>query len=160
MFDATFSPWTETRNDFAAGFDKLVTFDGDFHLLTAAARSRAAAVWRVGLSMFVQLRQRTPGPGSTALCAAPAITYVPGLNWSISLLVNSRERWFDRVASTPTARRDFEIEPILTIVHDPRRSGVPQIALQASFERRSSNLSNRSWDLWIVGPMLTANWRF
>ena len=161
IFDATFSPWAETRNDFAVGFDKLFTFDADFHLLPASARSRVAAVWSLGLSSFVQRRQRTPGPDSTALYVVPSATYVPSKEWVISLFVNSRERWFDRITPPTTiSRRDFEMEPILTIAYDPKLPGTPQIALQASFERRSSNLSNRSWSQWTVGPVLTANWRF
>jgi hypothetical protein len=61
-------------------------------------------------------------------------------------------------ATTP--RRDFEIEPILTIAYDPMLPCAPQIALQASFERRSSNLADKSWNQWTFGPVLSANWTF
>jgi len=37
LFEATFGPWTETRNDFAIGFDKIFYFDGNFHWLPTAA---------------------------------------------------------------------------------------------------------------------------
>ena len=162
IFDPTFSPWTETKNDLALGFDKLFNFDGDFHLLPASARSRVAAVWSLGVSSFVQRRLRTPGPNSTALYVVPSATYVPSEDWSVSLFVNTRERWFDSGTSTTTtvSRRDFEIEPISTIAYDPKLPGAPQIALQIGFERRSSNLPNMSWNQWTVGPVLTANWRF
>src|SRR5450432_4251261 len=66
IFYPTFSPWTETKNDLALGFDKLFNFDDDFQMLPASARSRVTAVWSVGVSSFVQRRLRTPGPGSTA----------------------------------------------------------------------------------------------
>jgi hypothetical protein len=29
IYNPTFSPWTETKNDFALGLDKLFNFDGD-----------------------------------------------------------------------------------------------------------------------------------
>jgi hypothetical protein len=59
----------------------------------------------------------------------------------------------------------------LTIAYDPSGPlaggnalaqvlGLPQIALQVGFERRSINLVNKSWDQWTVGPVLTASWRF
>jgi hypothetical protein len=162
IFDPTFSPWTETRNDFALGFDKYVNFDGDFNLLPPSQRSRAVAVWSFGVSAFVQRRLRTPGPDSTALYLVPSVTYALTEDWIVSLFVNTRERWFDSVKSptSTTSRRDFEIEPILTIAYDPKFPGAPQIALQASFERRSSNLPDKSWNQWTIGPVLTASWRF
>jgi hypothetical protein len=162
IYDATFSPWTETRNDFALGLDKFFNFDGNADLLPASARSRVNAVWSLGVSFFVQRRLRVPGPNSIAFYVVPSATYVPSRDWTVSLLVSSRDRWFDTTTSsiTTTSRRDFEIEPILTIAYDPNLPGAPQIALQASFERRSSNLSNKSWSQWTVGPVLTANWRF
>jgi hypothetical protein len=52
------------------------------------------------------------------------------------------------------------MEPVFTIAYDPKLPGAPQIALQASFERRSSNLPDKSWNQWTVGPVLTASWRF
>ncbi len=173
VYDATFSPWTETRNDFAVGFEKRFNLDAGFDLLPASARSRAVAVWGLGFDVYVQRRLRTPGPDSNALYVVPSATYVPNKEWSISLFLNTRERWFDSAtppATTPS-RRDFEVEPILTIAYDPsrilfgrleqqKRLGSPQIALQVGFERRSSNLPHRSWDSWTVGPVLTANWRF
>jgi hypothetical protein len=162
IFDPTFSPWTETRNDLALGFDKFFNFDADFNLLPPSQRSRTVAVWSFGVSSFVQRRLRTPGPDSTALYLVPSATYVPGEGWIVSLFVNTRERWFDNVKSptTTTSRRDFEMEPVLTIAYDPKLPGAPQIALQASFERRSSNLPDKSWNQWTVGPVLTATWRF
>jgi hypothetical protein len=161
-YEAIFSPWTETKNDFALGLDKLFNFDGGFHPLPASARSRGSAVWSLGVSFFVQRRLRTPGPSSTAFYVVPSAIYVPNKDWSVSLFMSTRERWFDSVTSAAptTSRRDFEIEPIVTIAYDTRLPGTPQIALQASFERRSSNLSNKSWNQWAVGPVLTANWRF
>jgi hypothetical protein len=72
-----------------------------------------------------------------------------------------------------TSRRDFEVEPILTIAYDPSEAlfssssavwqlllGSPQIALQIAFENRSSNIANKSWSQWTIGPVLTASWRF
>jgi len=38
LYDPTFSPWTETRNDFALGLDKVFNFDGDFHPATLRAK--------------------------------------------------------------------------------------------------------------------------
>ncbi len=162
IFDPTFSPWTETKNDFALGFDRVFNFDGDFQPLPASTRSRVAAVWSFGLSSFVQRRLRTPGPDSTALYVVPSATYTSSENWTVSLFMNTRERWFDSGTSSITtpSRRDFEIEPISTIAYDPKLPGAPQIALQVGFERRSSNLPNKSWDQWTAGPVLTANWRF
>src|SRR5580658_1588739 len=162
IFDPTFSPWTETRNDLALGVDKVFNFDAEFNLLSPSQRSRAVAVWIFGVSAFVQRRLRTPGPDSTALYLAPSATYVLNQDWIVSLFMNTRERWFDTVESptTTTSRRDFEMEPVFTIAYDPKLPGAPQIALQASFERRSSNLPDKSWNQWTVGPVLTASWRF
>jgi hypothetical protein len=162
LFDPTFSPWTETRNDFALGFDKFFNFDADFNPLPPSQRSRAVAVWIFGVSAFVQRRLRTPAPDSTALYLVPSATHVLDENWIISLFMNTRERWFDTMQSptSTTSRRDFEMEPVLTIAYDPKLPGAPQIALQASFERRSSNLPDKSWNQWTVGPVLTASWRF
>jgi hypothetical protein len=161
-YEATFSPWTETKNDFALGLDKLFNFDGGLHPLPASARSRGTAVWSLGISFFVQRRLRTPGPSSTALYVVPSATFVPSKDWSVSLFMSTRERWFDSVTSAAAtiSRRDFEIEPIVTIAYDTKLPGTPQIALQTSFERCSSNLANKSWNQWAVGPVLTANWRF
>jgi hypothetical protein len=162
IFDPTFSPWTETKNDLALGVDKVVNFDGDFHLLPPSAKSRIAAVWSFGVSTYVQRRLRVPGPSSTAFYVVPSVTYVPAGDWTISLFGSTRERWFDSVTSgsKTTSRRDFEIEPIFTVAYDTNLPGAPQIALQTTFERRSSNLSNKSWNQWAVGPVLTANWKF
>jgi hypothetical protein len=175
LFDATFSPWTETRNDFALGFDRFFNLDGNFHPLPSGARSRIAAVWQLGLSMYVQRRLRTPVPNSTAVYVVPSVTYAASKDWNVSLFLSTRERWFDSVASAGTtmSRRDFEVEPILTIAYDPSEAlfggsglarqqllGSPQIALQIAFENRASNIANKSWSQWTVGPELTANWRF
>jgi hypothetical protein len=162
LFDATFSPWTETKNDLALGVDKLFNFDGDLQRLPASGRSRGAAVWSFGVSSFIQRRLRTPGPDSIALYVAPSATYAPTENWTVSLFVNARERWFDGISSpiAPVSRRDFEIEPISTIAYDPKLPGAPQVALQVGFERRASNVPDRSWSQWTAGPVLSANWRF
>jgi hypothetical protein len=162
IFDPTFSNRSETKNDLALGFDKLFNLDGGFQMLPASARSRGAAAWSLGVSSFVQRRLRTPGPNSTALYVVPSASYVLCEDWSVSLFVNVRERWFDSgTAPTMTAsRRDFEIEPISTIAYAPKLPGAPQIALQVGFERRSSNLPNQSWSQWTMGPVLSANWRF
>jgi hypothetical protein len=175
IFDPSFSSWVETRNDFALGLEKLFNLDGNFHLMPTAARSRAAAVWIFGLSVYVQRRTRTPGPDSTAAYAVPSVTYAASKEWTVSLFLNTRERWFDSGASVTTtpSRRDFEVEPIVTILYDPthalfggggverrRPLGSPRIALQIAFENRSSNIANRSWNQWTIGPILTANWRF
>jgi hypothetical protein len=175
IFDATFSSWTETKNDLALGVDRIINFDGGFDVLPAGARSRVSATWSLGFTAYVQRRLHTPGSNSTALYVVPSATYVPSKDWSISLYLTTRERWFDSASSTSgtTFRRDFEIEPILTVAYDPsatpfgndgaalqRRFGSPQIALQIGFERRSSNETNKSWNQWTVGPVLTANWKF
>jgi hypothetical protein len=161
-YDSTFSSWIETKNDLTLGVDKLFNFDNEFHLLPNSARSRISTVWSLGFSFYVQRRLRTPGPNSIALYLVPSATFVPSNGWILSLLVSTRERCFESV-TTPFAmipRHDFEIEPILTIAYDPKLPGAPQIALQASFERRSSNLPNKSWNQWTVGPVLSANWTF
>jgi hypothetical protein len=173
IFGATFDSWTETRNDFALGIDKFFSFDRGFHQLPASGRSRVDAVWVLGMSTYVQRRLRTPDPDSVALYVVPSVMFVPTKEWSVSVFVNARERWFDSVPSgaTTTSRRDFEINPILTIAYDPSGPlswgnelshflGAPQIALQIGFERRSSNLANKSWNQWTAGPVLTASWRF
>jgi hypothetical protein len=171
IFDPSFSSWAETKNGFALGLEKLSNFDGYFHLMPAAAHSRAAGVWLFGLSVYVQ-RMRTPGPDSTAAYAVPSVTYAASKEWTMSLFLNTRERWFDSGASftTTPSRRDFEVEPIVTILCDPtdalfgggnvvrwRPLGSPQTALQIAFENRSSNIVNRSWSQWAIGPILTAN---
>jgi hypothetical protein len=172
IYDATFNPWTETKNDFAIGFDKFFNFNGGFQRLPASAKSRNNAVFTLGISIYAQRRLRTPGPSSWAFYAVPSVTYVPSDKWSISLFLNTRQRWFDSV-SGPTPRRDFEFEPIFTVAYDPATPlfgaegkslpqfvGTPQIALQVGFERRSSNLPNKSYSIWTAGPVLTASWKF
>jgi hypothetical protein len=174
IFDPTFSPWTETRNDFSFGVDKVFNFDDGLHLLPAAARSRVSAIWSLGLSVYLQRRQRTPSPSSTAAYVVPSVAYAPNKEWTMSLFLNMRDRWWDTVASsttTTTSRRDFDVEPVVTIAYNPPGAlfgslarqqlfGSPQIALQISFENRSSNIASKSWSQWAVGPVLTANWRF
>jgi hypothetical protein len=173
-FQGTFSTWTYTKNDFVVGLAKVLNFARDFHGLPISANSQVAAVWSLGFRLYVQRRLRVPGPDSVAFYAVPSITYVPSPDCSISLLASIRERWFDLPPSSAgTPRRDFEVEPILTIAYDPstflfgsdgfarqQRFGAPQIAFQIGFERRSSNLSGKSWNEWTVGPILSANWRF
>jgi hypothetical protein len=173
IFGATFDPWTETRNDLALGADKSFSFDRGFHHLPASGRSRADAVWVLGMSIYVQRRLRTPGPDSVALYVVPSAMFVPTKEWSVSVFVNAKQPWFDSIpsAAETMSRQDFEINPILTIAYNPsgllsggnaraQFLGTPQIALQIGFERRSSNLANKSWDQWTVGPVLTASWRF
>jgi hypothetical protein len=169
IFGTTFDPWTETRNDFALGIDKSFSFDRGFHQLPASGRSRVDAVWILGMSTYFQRRLRAPVPDSVALYVAPSVMFVPTKEWSVSVFVNARERWFDSIPSgaTTISRQDFEINPIVTIAYDlsggeaqARFWGTPQIALQIGFERRSSNLANKSWNQWTVGPVLTASWRF
>jgi hypothetical protein len=174
-FQGTFSTWTYTRNDLVAGLSKVFNFTGNFHGLPVSANSQVTAVWSLGFRLYVQRRLRVPGPDSVALYAVPSITYMPSPDWSVSLLASVRERWFDVPPSSSgtTPRRDFEVEPLLTIAYDPstalfgsdgfarqQRFGAPQIALQIGFERRSSNQSGKSWNEWTVGPILSANWRF
>jgi hypothetical protein len=174
-FQGTFSTWTYTRNDVVVGLGRVFNFSGNFRGLPISANSQVAAVWSLGFRLYVQRRLRVPGPDSVALYAVPSITYVPSPNWSVSLLASIRERWFDvpPASAGTTPRRDFEVEPLLTIAYDPstalfgsdgfarqQRFGAPQIALQIGFERRSSNLSGKSWNEWTVGPVLSANWRF
>jgi hypothetical protein len=173
IFSATFDPWTETRNDFAVGVDKIFSFDRGFHELPTSGRSRVDAVWVLGMSAYVQRRLRTPGPDSVAVYVVPSVMFAPTKEWSVSVFVNARERWFDSIPSgaMTISRQDFEVNPILTIAYDPsgplsgsevpaRFLGTPQIALQIGFERRSSNLTQKSWSQWTVGPVLTASWRF
>jgi hypothetical protein len=172
VFSATFDPWTETRNDFALGIDKVFGFDRGFHQSPASARGRLDAVWVLGMTTYVQRRLRTPGPNSVALYVVPSVIFVPTREWSVSVFVNMLERWFDSIPSgaMTISRRDFEINPIVTIAYDPSAPlpgkaesqflGSPQIALQIGFERRLSNLANKSWNQWTVGPALTASWRF
>jgi len=156
-YDSTFSPRTEERNDFALGFDKFLYFGSDFHLLPASARSRVTAVWSLGFSLYVQRRLREPGPDSYATYVVPSVTYVASRELTMSLFLNVRERWFDSVTSSTTTplRRDFEIEPIVTLAYNPSEGlfargrgsqrqllGSPQIALQigrASCRERVSN---------------------
>jgi hypothetical protein len=155
--------------------EKLFNFDDNFQPMPAAAHSRAAAVWVFGLSLYVQRRMRTPGPDSTAAYVVPSVIYAAGKAWTVSMFLNTRERWFDGAASftTTASRRDFEVEPIVTISYDSANAffgggdtarkqllGSPQLALQIAFENRSSNIANRSWSQWSIGPILTANWRF
>jgi hypothetical protein len=173
LFGATFNPWTETRNDLALGIDKSINLNGSFRQLPASGRSRVDARWVLGMSIYIQRRLRSPGPDSIALYAVPSATFLPTKEWSVSMFVNLRSRWFDRISSGATmiSRRDFEIHPLLTIAYDPTDllsgrmrlqhfSGGPLIALQVGFERRSSNVANRSWNQWTIGPVLTAAWRF
>ena len=120
IFDLSFSSWAETKNDFALGLEKLFNFDGNFHLMSAAAHSRAAAVRLFGLSVCVQRRMRTPSPDSTAAYTVPSVTYAARKEWTMSLFLNTRERWFDSGASFTTAsRHDFEVVPIVTVLYDP-----------------------------------------
>jgi hypothetical protein len=69
-YEATFSPWTETKNDFALGLDKPFNFDDGFHPLPASARSRGTAVWSFGVSFFFQRRcvRRVPIPPRFTSC--------------------------------------------------------------------------------------------
>jgi hypothetical protein len=167
IYGATFSPWRETKNDFNLGFDKLFSFDGDFRLLPAAANSRGAAVWTLGVTAYVQRRVRTSPSDSLALYVVPNATYLPSADWVISLSLETWLRWYQGVPAKPISRRDLEINPVLTIAYDPStlfggdsplRS--PQIALEIGFDTRSSNLVNKSFKQWTVGPVLSAKWKF
>jgi len=164
LFAATFSPWTQTKNDFAIGLAKLFTFDGDLHALPASGRSSADAVWSLTLSASVQRRLRTPGADSIALVGLAAVSYAPIDTLDVSLGVDIKQRWFDStvIRSATTARRDFSLEPLLTIVWDPSAilAGSPLIGLEIDFERQSSSLPNKSYSQWAVGPLLTAGWKF
>ena len=164
IFDATFSPWTQTKNDLAVGVAKVVNFDDGLHALPISGRSAANAVWSLSMSMAVQRRMRTPGADSTALVGALALTCTPIDEWAISLGVDARQRWFDAVMSKNAtfARRDFTIEPLFTVLWEPSAAlwGSPTIAMQVDFERKASNLAGRSYNQLAVGPVLTASWRF
>jgi hypothetical protein len=164
IFDATFSPWTQTKNDLAVGVAKVFNFDGELHALPISGRSAADAVWSLAMNMAVQRRLRTPGADSTALIGALEVICTPFEEWAISLGVDARQRWFDAVMSKSgaPARRDFTIEPLFTLLWDPSAPlwGSPTIAMQVDFERKASNLPGKSYNQWAVGPVLTASWRF
>ena len=164
MFDPTFSPWTQSKNDFAVGLTKAFYFDSRLHHLSGSARSGADADWGLTLTTSVQRRLRTPGADSTALMATAAVSYLPTDMVDISLGVTFRERWFDPVATSKAtvARRDFMAEPLLTLVWDLSRlaAGLPQVGFQVDFERKSSNIAAKSYSQWAVGPMISAGWRF
>jgi len=167
IYGATYSPWLETKNDFNLGFNKLFSFYGDFRLVPGAANSRGLAVWALGLAAYVQRRVRTSPSNSLALYAVPSATSVPSADWVISLSMETWERWYESVPVRPISRRDFEINPILTIAYDPSAvfggGGIlrsPQIALEIGFDSRSSYLVNKSYKRWAVGPVLSARWNF
>jgi hypothetical protein len=137
IYGATFAPWIQTKNDFNLGVNKLSNFDGDFRLLPAAASTGDAAIWTLGVRAYVERRVRTSAPDSRALYLVPSATCVPSANWVILLTLESWERWFDSVSikSKSISRRDFEIEPILTIAYDPSTAF---LAVATVLDRRRS----------------------
>ncbi len=164
VFGATFSPWTQTKNDLSVGIAKTFMFDGSIHALPDSARSGANSVWRVSMNLSAQRRLRTPGADSTALLGAIAVICTPIKGWAISLGVDAKQRWFDAVVikGKSTARSDFAIEPLLTILWDPSAEawGSPKVALQVDFESQNSNQPSKSYNEWAVGPVLSVGWRF
>jgi hypothetical protein len=165
MFKATYSPWTQTKNDLNAGFTKLFNFDANLQPLPTSARSSSSPVWSLTLNASVQRRLRTPGADSTALIGGLQVGYVPAKEWNILLDVNNTERWFNpyTVRKRTTNRRDFKTEPLLTIAWAPAaaaRFGSPVLALQVGFQQQSSTVTRASYGQWTVGPVMTANWRF
>lgn len=164
MFDPTFSPWTQSKNDFAVGLTKAFYFDSRLHSLPISGRSGADADWGLTITTSVQRRLRIPSPDSTALTATAAVSYLPTDTLDISLGVTIRERWFDPIATSKAtvARRDFKAEPLLTLIWDPSRlaAGLPQVGFQIDFEHKSSNIPAKSYNQWAVGPMISAGWRF
>ena len=162
IYRATVSPWIATKNDFALGTDKLFNFDANFRLLPAAASSERDAMWTLGVTGYVQRRARTPPPDSLALYFVPSATYTASAEWVILLTIETSGRWFDRFL-TKIARRDFEVEPILTIAYDASTflgRGAPVIALQIDNDRHLINLPRKSYQQWSVGPVLSAKWKF
>jgi hypothetical protein len=162
IYAATFSPWIATKNDFALGTDKVFNFDADFRLLPAAPNSGSDATWTLGVTEYVQRRTRSPPPGSLAVYVVPSATYTPSAEWVILLSMETSVRWFDQLLAK-ASRRDVEIEPVLTIGYDPSNflgHGAPQIALQIDYDRHLSNLPRKSYQVWSVGPVLSAKWKF
>jgi hypothetical protein len=164
MFDATFSPWTQTKNDFSVGLTKAFYFDSRLHPLPVSARSGADADWGLVVSTSAQRRLRTPGSDSTALTATAAVSYVPTDTLDISLGVTLKQRWFDPAATKTAivARRDFTAEPLLTLMWDASAlaAGLPQVGFQIDFEHKASNIAVKSYNQWAVGPMISAGWKF
>ena len=164
MFDATFSPWTETEQDVAIGLEKTFNFTGGFHALPRSAQSAEHAVWNIGTELSVQRRWRTPGPDSTALVAKLGVNWMPVAAWTVSVSAEAKRRWYEALmlANRPVARRDFMIEPIMTLLWDSGVAsfGSPQLAVQVAFDRQSSNAPGRSFSGWSIGPILTVAWRF
>jgi hypothetical protein len=162
IYGATFSPWIATKDDFALGIDKLFNLDADFHSVPAAASSGTNAMWTLGVTGYGQRRNRTPPPGSLALYFVPSATYTPSADWVILLSMETSERWFDHLLGK-IPRRDFEIEPILTIGYRPSTfwgPGAPLITLQVDYDRHLSNLAQKSYQQWSVGPVLSVRWKF
>lgn len=162
IFDATSSPWTQTRNNFGVGVAKVFNFDGGFRVLPISARSAANATWSVSVSVSVQRRIETPGADSTALLGELAVICTPSDQWAISLGVDAGRRWFDAVAGTggSTARRDFSIEPLLTIVWDPSAVQWARRQLRCRSISSAKPAMGKSYTQWAVGPVLTVGWRF
>jgi hypothetical protein len=164
MFQPTFSPWTQTKNDFNLGLTKSFNFDASLRQLPPAPRSSTSAVWSVTVTASVQRRLRTPIPDSTALIGGIEVGYVPAKSWNILLGVTNTERWYDTatIRSRTVTRRDFKVEPLLTVAWEPPGDwfGSPVIALQVGFEQQISTLSRANYNQWTVGPTLSAGWKF
>ena len=164
LFDPTFSPWTQSRSDFAVGLAKTFYFDSRLHPLPASGRSGANADWGLAITTSVQRRLRIPTPDSTALIATAVLSYLPLDTVDISLGVTAKQRWFDAVATRKgiVARRDFTAEPLLTLIWDPSRlaAGLPQLGFQIDFEHKASNIASKSYNQWAIGPMISVGWRF
>jgi hypothetical protein len=166
IYGATFSPWPRPRTiSTSASTSSSVSMATFAYFLLP--RSRGAAVWTLGVTAYVQRRVRTPPSDSLALYVVPNATYLPSADWVISLSLETWLRWYQGVPARPISRRDFEINPVLTIAYDPSTLfggdsplGSPQIALEIGFDTRSSNLVNKSFKQWTVGPVLSTKWKF
>jgi hypothetical protein len=90
--------------------------------------------------------------------------YVPAKAWNILLGVNNTERWYDTVTfrKGSVTRRDFKVEPLLTVAWAPPGDwfGAPVLALQIGFTQQSSTVSRANYGQWTIGPTMTAGWKF
>jgi hypothetical protein len=135
--------------------------NADFRFLPVAPGSGSDATWKLGITGYVQRRTRTAParlPRSVPRAVGKQCQVRTG---SFCSPQKPLKRWFDHLLTI--SRRDVEIEPILTIAYGTSTflgRGAPQIALQIDYDRHLSNVPRKSDQVWTVGPVLSAKWKF
>lgn len=169
-FSPTFDTRLSVRQDYNVGFNKRINFDSDMRPIAAAGDTSAATFLSIGLTAFVQRRERSPQTPSNAVFVIPSASLSFTRNLSATLSIEYISRWFDRNRDGFRAR-ESEIQPIATVAYVIPSEwlggervaeilGRPTFSVQGSYLKAWSNVPGGGFAQWKGVSALRFGWTF